>query len=45
MGFSVEFIFSRIDYESMVLAGPETTDTTYINGINMGRCNTDTLTG
>lgn len=34
----------RIDYESMVLAGPETTDTTYINGINMGRCNTDTLT-
>merc|ERR1712183_445209 len=34
----------RIDYESMVLAGPETTETTYINGINMGRCNTDTLT-
>ena len=29
----------------MVLAGPETDATAFSNGLNMGRCDTDILTG
>ena len=43
-------LFPRIDYEALVIAGPDTmvnADTTklWIDGVNIGSCNTDSLTG
>jgi len=34
----------RIDFDAMVLAPPATAQSTYLDGVNMGHCNTDTLT-
>ena len=43
-------LFPRIDYEALVIAGPDTmvnADTTklWIDGVNIGSCNTDSLIG
>ena len=43
-------MLDRIDYEALVIAGPDTmvnADTTklWIDGVNIGSCNTDSLTG
>ena len=43
-------MLDRIDYEALVIAGPDTmvnADTTklWIDGVNIGSCNTDSLIG
>lgn len=40
-------LFQRIDFDSMEIAGPYETPATatWLDGLNVGKCNTDTLSG